>query len=207
MGWLAVNGQPGRYNSVLPTIPNGYGAALAVDVNGRLITSPTTGSSSNQVQGTAADAATAVGNPIDVAVEYLTTPPVLTNGQHKRLQGDVNGNLKVTLATQLAGEDLTNDVMKVEQRFTTTRATADVQIKGSAGFVHAISIAPISATPTAGLLTIYNSLTETGTVIYREWITTTTMGHTVMINASASTGIFAGFDGTLAGVEAFISWR
>lgn len=87
------------------------------------------------------------------------------------------------------------------------RVVADGQIKASGGFVHSVSIAPITATPTAGLLTIYNSLTETGTVLYSEWIFATTPGHTVILDVPAGTGIYVGFDATLANVQVSVSYR
>lgn len=87
------------------------------------------------------------------------------------------------------------------------RVTADGQIKASAGFIHTISIAPLTATPTAGLLTIYDSTTETGTVVYAEWIFATTPGHTVTLDIPCATGIYVGFDGTLANVQVTVAYR
>lgn len=87
------------------------------------------------------------------------------------------------------------------------RVTADGQIKGSAGFLHTVSIAPLTATPTAGLLTIYDSLTETGTVIYSEWIFATDVGHTITLDVPFATGCYVGFDGTLANVQVTASYR
>lgn len=87
------------------------------------------------------------------------------------------------------------------------RATADTQIKSSAGFVHTVSIAALTATPTAGLLTLYCNTAESGTVLYAEWIFATDVGHTVTLDIPCSTGIYAGFDATLANVQATISYR
>ncbi len=87
------------------------------------------------------------------------------------------------------------------------RATADTQIKGSAGYIHTISIAPTSATPTAGLLTVYDSTAESGTVIYSEWITTSIAGHTIALDVPATTGIYVGFDATLANIQATVAYR
>ena len=42
---------------------------------------------------------------------YLSTPPSLTNNQIESLQLDASGNTKTTLATLIAGEDLTNNVL------------------------------------------------------------------------------------------------
>lgn len=47
---------------------------------------------------------------------FNNTPPVLVNGQRGDLQQDSSGNLKVTLATLIAGEDLTNLVTAVIQK-------------------------------------------------------------------------------------------
>lgn len=82
-----------------------------------------------------------------------------------------------------------------------SRATADKQIKAGPGVIHAVSISPLTATPTAGLLTIYDSLSETGNIVYAEWVFATTPGHAVDLGgASCDTGIYVGFDGTLANV-------
>lgn len=88
-----------------------------------------------------------------------------------------------------------------------SRKTADGQVKASAGFIHTISIAGITATPTAGLMTVYDSLTETGTVLYAEWVFATDVGHTITLDVPAGTGIFVGFDATLANAQATVSYR
>lgn len=94
-----------------------------------------------------------------------------------------------------------------EGPFTYSRKTADGQVKAGQGFLHAIAIAPTTATPTAGLLTIYDSLTETGTIIYSEWVFATTVGHTLTINVPFSIGLFVGFDGTLTNASVTVSYR
>lgn len=91
--------------------------------------------------------------------------------------------------------------------FLYSRATADKQIKAGSGFVHSISIAGLTATPTAGLLTVYDSLSETGTVIYAEWVFATVVGHTVILDVPFSTGLYVGFDSNLANVNAVVSYR
>lgn len=126
---------------------------------------------------------------------YNATPPTLTDGQKTDLQVDASGNLKVSGSTYES------------ETYSSSRVNADGQIKGSAGFVHTVSIAPLTATPTAGLLTIYDSLTETGTILYSEWIFASTPGHTVILDAPAGTGIFVGFDATLANVQVTVSYR
>lgn len=86
------------------------------------------------------------------------------------------------------------------------RVTADGQIRAGAGRLHTINIAPTTAAPTAGLLTVYDSLTETGTVIYSEWIFATTPGHSILLDANYGTGIYVGYDGTLANVSVGVTF-
>lgn len=88
-----------------------------------------------------------------------------------------------------------------------SRKTADGQVKATAGFVHTVTVSPLTATPTAGLLTIYDSASETGTAIYSEWIFATTPGHTVTLDVPCATGIYCGFDATLANVAVTVSYR
>lgn len=88
-----------------------------------------------------------------------------------------------------------------------SRATGDTQVKASAGFIHSVSIAPLTATPTAGLLTIYDNTAESGTIIYSEWIFATTPGHSILLDVPTTTGIYVGFDATLANVQASVSYR
>jgi len=105
-----------------------------------------------------------------------------------RMRGDVNGSL-------------------VEQRFLYSRKTADGQVKAGAGFLHAITIAPL-AVPTGGLLTIYDSLTEGGNIIFSEWIfATTSPSRTIILNTIFTAGCYIGFDGTLAGIGVTASYR
>lgn len=70
---------------------------------------------------------------------------------------ETNDALKTTLATTLAGEDVSNDVLKVEQRFTYVQVTADTAVKSAPGFLHTVTFACADATPTAGTITIYDN--------------------------------------------------
>lgn len=100
-----------------------------------------------------------------------------------------------------------NRALMVEHRYTYSRATGDILVKSGAGFIHTLSIAPLTATPSAGLLTVYDSTTESGTAIYSEWVLATSAGRTITLDTDVSTGIYLGFDGTLANVQATISYR
>ena len=86
-------------------------------------------------------------------------------------------------------------------------ASADKQIKATSGFIHTISLSALTATPTAGLLTVYDSLAESGNVVYSEWIFATDVGHTILLDVPVATGIFVGFDGTLANAQVTVSYR
>jgi len=73
--------------------------------------------------------------------------------------------------------------------------------------LHTVSIAPTTATPTAGLLTIYDSAAESGTAVYSEWVFATTPGHTVTLDCEMYNGIYVGYDGTLANVSCTVTWQ
>lgn len=63
------------------------------------------------VGGNAASASTDSGNPVKVGGVYNSSPPALTSGQRGDTQMDSAANIKIYLATLLAGEDLTNGVL------------------------------------------------------------------------------------------------
>jgi hypothetical protein len=75
-----------------------------------------------------------------------------------------------------------------------TRVTADALVKTGGGKLHTISIAPTTATPTAGLLSVYDSLTESGTILFSEWVFASTPGHTITLDCDIYTGIYVGYN-------------
>lgn len=121
---------------------------------------------------------------------------------------DDNGYETQTLGTKIAGEDLTNDVMKTEQRFSYKAVTAaDAQVKAGAGFLHCITFSCNDAAPTAGSIIVYDSLTETGTQIFNHTFTTTPfVPFTVFFDCVFSTGLYLGFT-TTADVNVSVSYR
>ena len=142
-----------------------------------------------------------------VGGEYRASPTTYTDGDATVDQSDVNGNKKVAEQYMPVYEDNTIGVAKVEHRYSYGRVTADGQVKSGAGLIHTISIAGLTATPTAGLVTVYDSLTETGTVVYAEWVFATVVGHTITLDVSVSTGIYVGFDATLANAQITVAYR
>lgn len=187
----------GVYNATLPTLTDGQRGDLQLNNKGGIIIGG----------GTVASGSTDAHNPVKVGGRYNSSAPTLTDGQRGDAQLDVNANLKTREQYAPAYEDNTNSKAIVEHRYSYGRATADTQIKGSAGFIHTVSIAPLTATPTAGLLTIYDSSAESGTVIYAEWIFATDVGHTIELNVTTATGIYVGFDATLANVQVTVAYR
>lgn len=137
---------------------------------------------------------------------YNATAPVLNDGGDQTLQLDNAANLKVTQATTLAGEDITNDVLKTEQRFSysyldgsssSNTATTTV-VKSGAGFLHAVNIVGVT---TAGTVTLYDNTAGNGTGIAA--ITGAAVS-SYPFNVSFGTGLTVGVLGTL---KVVISYR
>lgn len=147
----------------------------------------------------------------EVAVgEYKAVPTVLADGERGELQLDTSGNIKATLATTIAGEDVPNDVLKVEQRYSNTHCTADTLVKTGAGHLHAIVVSqPAAAAPTAGVLTVYDNTSEAGTVLFQHYFPASAVPTPVAIpiNGTFSVGCYLGFDGTLAGLTFNVIYR
>ena len=100
----------------------------------------------------------------------------LENGQLKEVRVDNDGRLlvaasgggsgaamDVNLATKIAGEDLTNDILKVNQVFNNryiSTATTTV-VKTGAGLLHTLTVCG----GTAGTIVVYDNTAASGTVI------------------------------------------
>lgn len=114
----------------------------------------------------------------------------------------------VTLSTTLAGEDLTANVMKMEQRFSYTMIAADTAVKSGAGFLHSLTFAQADAAPTAGTIIAYDNTAESGTKIF-DWSGITTAVFyptTVILDVSFATGLYLGFT-TTADVNVTVAYR
>lgn len=143
---------------------------------------------------------------LPVAAEYRASATTYADGDATVLQSDVNGNLKVTLGTTIAGEDTTNNRMMVEHQYQYSRKTADGQVKGSAGFIHTVTFSATGVV-TAGTITIYDNTAESGTIIWGGIIQTGLNPTTIIIDAVCGTGIYVGYDGTVANVATTVSYR
>jgi len=101
-------------------------------------------------------------NVLPVGV-YNATPTTRTEGQFGTLQEDTLGNLKNTLGTTIAGEDIPSDVLKVEQRNNATYiSTATTTIcKTGAGLLNTITVTG----GTAGTIVVYDNTSASGTIL------------------------------------------
>lgn len=139
-----------------------------------------------------ADNATTGGTsfPIPIGGEYNTTLPTYANQDRTQAQFTVDGRLIVETGP-----------------YTPTRVTADAQIKASPGFIHTLSFSPTGAV-TAGTITIYNNTAESGTQVFSFAAPATTFTpFSVTLDVACSTGIYVGYDGTVANVQTTVSWR
>ena len=135
---------------------------------------------------------------------YNATLPTLTDGDFIGLNVDNRGRL----ITSSVGADTSASVQKVEQQFSYSGVlTSDTAVKGSAGFVHTITLSCTDSAPTAGTIIIYDNTAESGTAIFDTEITTTFFYPiTVTLDVVCATGIYAGFT-TTADVNVQISYR
>ncbi len=95
---------------------------------------------------------------------YNATPTTRTEWQAGPLQADSLGNLKETLGTTIAGEDIPNDVTKVEFRNNATyisTATTTV-VKTGAGLLHTIVVQG----GTTGTIIGYDNTAASGTILF-----------------------------------------
>jgi len=120
---------------------------------------------------------------------------------------ETNDALKVTLATALAGEDVTNDVTKIEQRFAYSLVTSDTAVKSAPGFLHTLTFSCNDAAPTAGTIDVYDNTAASGTKIFSWTCTTTAFAPcSVIIDAVFATGLYVDFT-TTADVNVTVSYR
>jgi hypothetical protein len=114
---------------------------------------------------------------------------------------------RVSLITAIAGEDLPNDVLKVEQRYTPLKVTADTLVKTGAGFLHTLTFSCNDAAPTAGSIIVYDNTAESGTEIFNHTFTTTPfVPFSVIIDGSFTAGLYIGFT-TTNDVNVTVSYR
>jgi len=143
-----------------------------------------------------------------VARDPASLPAAVQAGDRVDAMYDLYGRQVVILGSQIAGEDLTNDVLKIEHQYSYQAvATSDTQVKASAGFLHTVTISCNDAAPTAGSLIIYDNTAESGTQVFNHTFTTTPfVPFTLTFDAVMTTGIYLGFT-TTADVNVSVSYR
>ena len=138
---------------------------------------------------------------------YNASGVTLNDGDETGLFVDADGGLLVSMVGAIAGEDVTNDVLKVEQRYSLLLVAADQLVKTGGGFIHTVTFSCNDAAPTAGTIDIYDSTSATGTKIYSETFDTTAFrGHTITLDGEFSTGLYIDFT-TTADINATVSYR
>lgn len=121
---------------------------------------------------------------------------------------NTSGQASITL---LAGEDQTNNVLKVESQFSVCIDDADIVCKASAGFVHSVWCFETDIAPTAGTVRIKNATSAAGAETTEVWgkdITTAVGSGTreAILDITMSTGITIDFT-TTADVKCGVSYR
>lgn len=120
------------------------------------------------------------------------------------MAADQGGDDVVTLGKlnpKLAGEDITNDVMKVEERATYTNITADTLIKTGAGRFFGFII----NSHTSGTLKVWDNTAASSTVLMNTY--TFPSGSSAVVfpcGVEYTTGLYADIGGT---VDITILWK
>lgn len=138
--------------------------------------------------------------------EYLSPSPSYENGDVATLQTDNNGNLKTTLATKIAGEDIVLDVLKTEQRFSFHRTTTSGLVKSGSGFLHTVTFSA-TGTVVSGVITLYNNTTDSGQIIWSGVIPAGIAPLSIILDVSFSSGLYIKYDGVVSNVGTVVSFR
>jgi hypothetical protein len=85
--------------------------------------------------------------------------------------------------------------------------TGDTAVITGQGKLHTVSIAPTTATVTDGKVTVYDKTSEAGTVLYQEWVVAGVVGHSVILDCDYYTGLYVGFDATLANAAVAVTYQ
>ena len=111
-----------------------------------------------------------------------------------------------TLWTQIAGEDLVADVLKVEEQYTSIRCTADTLVLTGSGRLHKLAFSASGAV-TAGLITVYDNTAESGTILWSGEIQGDIDPLQIDLNSPVATGIYVGYDASIANVQVVAAYR
>ena len=112
------------------------------------------------------------------------------------------------ILTTLAGEDVTADVTKVEQRFAySVPITASAAIKSAPGFLHTLIISCNDAAPTAGTIDVYDNTSATGNKMFSWTLPATAFTPiSILFDVAFSVGLYVAIT-TTADVNVSASYR
>jgi hypothetical protein len=192
----------GKYNATPPSLTDGQTVQVRVTSAGALVTDGAGSISGGNVASDSPDS----GNPVKVGLKVNVTSPTFTDGDRADLQGDINGYLKMREQYAPVYENNTTGKAVVEHNYTVVRVTADGQIKASSGFVHTVTISAIG-TVVAGVITLYANTAESGTVVWSGTAQVAMNPVTILLDTEVGTGIYVGYDGTVANVAVSVSIR
>lgn len=119
---------------------------------------------------------------------YNASAPSLADGEDSALSVDASQRLITSNGTLLAGEDLTNNRLMVEERFSyqSINTAATTTIKSSAGFFNSMTIWG----GTAGAITVYDNTAGSGTAIVPTFTPgSVSVSVTNILNVSFATGL------------------
>ncbi len=158
-----------------------------------------------------------------VCLAMLCAAPAWADGKIDLLNSDktvsklggVGNAAKVTQDTTTAGEDVTADVQKVEQRFTTLPTgaatamfAADIAIKNAPGFVKSISCYSDAAATAGTIALLDNTAAGAGNVLWSFDVLAVAYNtpFQVLIETPFSIGLYADFT-TTADVKCMVQYR
>lgn len=151
--------------------------------------------------GSTTDAANTTGTTGTMSGKLRGIVTILAN-----VWDSVNGWLKVSMATTIAGEDINANRLLVESRYSRTRVTADGLVATGAGYIRGVTFSATGAV-TAGVITIYDNTAESGTVLFSGVIQVGLNPVFIPLETTFTTGLYVGYDGTVANVATGVAWR
>jgi hypothetical protein len=105
-------------------------------------------------------------------------------------------------ATVLLNASATQAIVSSEpMRYNAATNTANALVKTGAGILHAVDVAATAAAAVAGLLTIYDNTAASGTILYQEYITTSVLAHSAILDVAFSTGLYVSVAATSVSIS------
>jgi hypothetical protein len=147
-----------------------------------------------------------------VKVQYVKIMDGTLDGTGK-VPASATSGLGVNVLTKAAGEDLVNDVQKVEQRFNYSNiiTNATTTVKSGAGFLHSITINnPAALTVANETVTIYDNTAGSGTKIGTYVVPfglTSALPFTLAHDVTFSTGLTIVTAGSTVAPDITVSYR